>query len=359
MASTLHRPASRQVRRGVHADGLQHRAPRGHRADGHLHRHGQRRHARRRGAGDGHRQPANRRSSTSRTSTQQRVFDAGGHRGHPGRPQPHQHSSCSFPACRPNSRAAARSRTWAAPTTCQNTTFTIHGSKQQDTRLQLDGVRVGNVLIGRRSSRTTFPTRASTAGSHGGRSGACRPSSHSAVCASTSSRARAATRCAARSSPRVSPPTWQSDQHRRTICGSEGAARTRTALKQAYDINPSGGRCRILRDQLWFYISARFQANQNYVAGLYRRTAMPGDASRRGCPIRTPRSLACSSVNQKGGNGRVSPISWLHRSTSSRSTTTTRAASGTTAVRRSPPSPRWRSGYPCSHLGAGAVAPAR
>jgi hypothetical protein len=28
----------------------------------------------------------------------------------------------------------------------QNTTFTIHGSKQQDTRLQLDGVRVGNVL---------------------------------------------------------------------------------------------------------------------------------------------------------------------------------------------------------------------
>ena len=28
----------------------------------------------------------------------------------------------------------------------QNTTFTIHGSRQQDTRLQLDGVRVGNVL---------------------------------------------------------------------------------------------------------------------------------------------------------------------------------------------------------------------
>ena len=39
-------------------------------------------------------------------------------------------------------------------------------------------------------------------------------------------------------------------------------------MKQAYDINPSVGGP-ILRDKLWFYTSARWQTNQNYIAGLY------------------------------------------------------------------------------------------
>ena len=40
-------------------------------------------------------------------------------------------------------------------------------------------------------------------------------------------------------------------------------------MKQAYDINTSVGGP-IVRDDLWFYASARWQQNQNYIAGLYR-----------------------------------------------------------------------------------------
>ena len=39
-------------------------------------------------------------------------------------------------------------------------------------------------------------------------------------------------------------------------------------MKQAYDINPSVGGP-LMRDKLWFYTSARWQTNQNYIAGLY------------------------------------------------------------------------------------------
>jgi hypothetical protein len=40
------------------------------------------------------------------------------------------------------------------------------------------------------------------------------------------------------------------------------------SLKLAYDVNPSvGGPLR--QDRLWFFTSARFQANKNYVAGIY------------------------------------------------------------------------------------------
>ena len=39
-------------------------------------------------------------------------------------------------------------------------------------------------------------------------------------------------------------------------------------MKKAYDINPGVGGP-LLREKLWFYSSARWQANQNYIAGLY------------------------------------------------------------------------------------------
>jgi len=39
-------------------------------------------------------------------------------------------------------------------------------------------------------------------------------------------------------------------------------------MKKAYDINPGVGGP-IVRERLWFYSSARWQTNQNYIAGLY------------------------------------------------------------------------------------------
>jgi hypothetical protein len=43
---------------------------------------------------------------------------------------------------------------------------------------------------------------------------------------------------------------------------------TPNSLKLAYDVNPSIGGP-IWRDRLWFFSSVRFQANKNYVAGMY------------------------------------------------------------------------------------------
>ena len=39
-------------------------------------------------------------------------------------------------------------------------------------------------------------------------------------------------------------------------------------MKKAYDFNPSIGGP-LMRDKLWFYTSARWQINQNFIAGLY------------------------------------------------------------------------------------------
>jgi hypothetical protein len=60
-------------------------------------------------------------------------------------------------------------------------------------------------------------------------------------------------------------------------------------MKQAWDINPSVGGP-IVRDRLWFYGSARWQTNQNFIAGLYynanegdpTKWTYVADTSRRG-----------------------------------------------------------------------------
>jgi hypothetical protein len=60
-------------------------------------------------------------------------------------------------------------------------------------------------------------------------------------------------------------------------------------MKQAYDINPSVGGP-LMRDKLWFYVSGRWQSNQNFIAGLYynknegdpTKWLYEADTSRRG-----------------------------------------------------------------------------
>ena len=104
-------------------------------------------------------------------------------------------------------------------------------------------------------------------------------------------------------------------------------------MKKAYDINPSVGGP-IMRDKLWFYTSARWQTNQNYIAGLYynknegdpTKWLYEADPSRRGF----------FSIEQNGVN-RDSRRRW-RRSTRCRSTTTTRRATGTTRARVCRPS---------------------
>jgi len=180
----------------------------------------------------------------------------------------------------------------------QNTTFVIHGSRQGDTRLQLDGVRVGNILSEGQFSNfvpDTGSTQEVTI-------------DYAAVSAEQpfgGLRINIVPReggNALRGSVFATGVTgaWQGDN-----LTSELQARglpDPNRMKQAYDINPSIGGP-IVRDKVWFFASARLQDNQNYVAGLYvNRNA--GDAT-KWVPDPDRGQQGVFRVKQNGGNGRV------------------------------------------------------
>ena len=146
----------------------------------------------------------------------------------------------------------------------QNTQFSIHGGRTSDTRLQLDGVRLGNVLS---------------------------PGEFSNFVPDTSATQEVAVDFAAVSAEQPFGglridiiPREGGNTFRGTVfaTGVNSAWQTSNLtdelrnrglpepneMKKAYDINPSIGGP-ILREKLWFYSSARWQVNQNYIAGLY------------------------------------------------------------------------------------------
>src|SRR5688572_10620197 len=146
----------------------------------------------------------------------------------------------------------------------QNTQFAIHGGRTSDTRLQLDGVRLGNVLS---------------------------PGEFSNFVPDTSATQEVAVDYAAVSAEQPFGglridiiPREGGNTFRGTVfaTGVNSAWQTSNLtdelrnlglpepneMKKAYDINPGVGGP-ILREKLWFYSSARWQANQNYIAGLY------------------------------------------------------------------------------------------
>ncbi len=146
----------------------------------------------------------------------------------------------------------------------QNTQFSIHGGRTSDTRLQLDGVRLGNVLS---------------------------PGEFSNFVPDTSATQEVAVDYAAVSAEQPFGglridiiPREGGNSFRGTVfaTGVNSAWQTSNLtdelrnlglpepneMKKAYDVNPGVGGP-LLREKLWFYSSARWQANQNYIAGLY------------------------------------------------------------------------------------------
>ena len=73
-------------------------------------------------------------------------------------------------------------------------------------------------------------------------------------------------------------------------------------MKQAYDINTSVGGP-IVRDALWFYASARWQQNQNYIAGLYHN-ANEGDPT-QWYRVEDQSQRGFFSLEQNGVNARL------------------------------------------------------
>ena len=146
----------------------------------------------------------------------------------------------------------------------QNTQFTIHGGRTSDTRLQLDGVRLGNVL-----SQGEFSNFVPDTGStqeitvdYGAVSaeqpfGGLRIN----IVPRDGGNAFRGTIFATQVTG-----AWQANNLDQAL--RDRGLPTPNFMKEAFDFNPSyGGPIR--RDRLWFYASARVQRNQNYIAGLY------------------------------------------------------------------------------------------
>jgi hypothetical protein len=180
----------------------------------------------------------------------------------------------------------------------QNTTFVIHGSRQGDTRLQLDGVRVGNILSEGQFSNFVPDTGATQEVTI----------DYAAVSAEQpfgGLRINIIPREGGNSFRGSVFATgvnsgWQANNLTDELRAQGLPDPNR--MKQAYDINPSFGGP-IVRDKVWFYVSGRLQDNQNYVAGLYVNRNAGNAASWLPDPDRSQQGVF--RVKQNGGNGRV------------------------------------------------------
>jgi carboxypeptidase family protein len=146
----------------------------------------------------------------------------------------------------------------------QNTTFSIHGGRTSDTRLQLDGVRLGNVLSPGEFSNFVPDTGAT-------QEVAIDYAAISAEQAFGGLRINLVPKEGGndfRGSVFATGVNsgWQASNLSQDL--KDRGLPQPNEMKQAYDINPSFGGP-IVRERLWFYSSARWQQNQNYIAGLY------------------------------------------------------------------------------------------
>lgn len=146
----------------------------------------------------------------------------------------------------------------------QNTTFSIHGGRTSDTRLQLDGVRLGNVL-----SPGEFSNFVPDTGS----------TQEITVDYGAVSAEQPFGGLRINLIPREGGNSFRGTMFASHVTGAwQGGnldadlqARglpTPNFMKEAYDYNFSYGGP-VMRDRVWFYASGRLQRNQNYIAGLY------------------------------------------------------------------------------------------
>jgi len=180
----------------------------------------------------------------------------------------------------------------------QNTTFSIHGGRTSDTRLQLDGVRLGNVLSPGEFSNFVPDTGATqeVAVDYG---------AISAELAFGGLRINLVPKEGGNSFKGSLFATgvngsWQNDNLTTDLQARGLPAPNR--MKLAYDVNPSFGGP-IKKDRLWFFASGRAQTNQNYVAGLYANLNAGDPTKWTYAPDLS--NQAFFAITQKGINGRV------------------------------------------------------
>ncbi|HVZ20083.1 MAG TPA: carboxypeptidase regulatory-like domain-containing protein [Vicinamibacterales bacterium] len=146
----------------------------------------------------------------------------------------------------------------------QNTTFSIHGSRTYDTRLQYDGVRLGNVLSPGEFSNYVPDTGAAQEVTV----------DYSAMSAENPFAGPSMNYVPKEGGNRFSGSFFGSGVNRwwqnNNLTPELQAAGlpAPNAMKLAYDVNPAVGGP-IVKDRLWFFTSGRVQSNQNYIAGQF------------------------------------------------------------------------------------------
>ena len=180
----------------------------------------------------------------------------------------------------------------------QNTQFTIHGARASDTRLQLDGVRLGNTL-----SQGEFSNYVPDTGST--EEIAIDYAAISAEQPYGGLRIDIIPRQGGNNLQGSIFATGVNSSFQSDNLSDELMARglpDPNKMKQAYDINTSIGGP-VKRDRLWFYVSSRWQSNENYIAGLYAN-ANAGDPTRWD-RVEDRSEQGAFSLEQNGVNARL------------------------------------------------------
>jgi hypothetical protein len=146
----------------------------------------------------------------------------------------------------------------------QTTSFQIHGGRATDTRVMIDGARIGNALA--TSSVTNFvPDNGSTREIAVEYAGVSAEQTFGGLRINLIPR-EGGNRFSGTVFVTAVNDAWQQDNLSEDL-QTRGLPEP-NRMKRLYDINPSGGGP-IVRDRLWFYSSARFQEGSEYVAGVY------------------------------------------------------------------------------------------
>ena len=179
----------------------------------------------------------------------------------------------------------------------QNTLVSIHGGRDGDTRVQIDGVRIGN-MSGAGQWHNFVPDQGST------QEVVIDYGAVSAEQISGGLRINHVPKEGGNQFRGNLYATAVNDSWQASNVTDELKARglgSPNALRRMYDINPNGGGP-ILRDKLWFYGSARFQENKNYVAGLFVNLNA-GDPTKWSYAPGTDQEIF--SLVQDSGDGRI------------------------------------------------------
>ena len=229
-------------------------------------------------------------------TTQQRVFDAAVIEAIPvGRS--HINMAVLIPGLSASQPGRGALADVGGTNNLQNTQFAIHGGRTSDTRLQLDGVRLGNVLSPGEFSNFV-PDTGSTQEVTIDYGAISAEQPFGGLRIDIIPREGGNTLRGTVFATGVNS-AWQGSNLSQELL--DRGLPEPNEMKRAYDINPSVGGP-VIRDRVWFYTSARWQENQNYIAGLYynknegdpTKWLYEADTSRRGF----------FSLNQKGVNTR-------------------------------------------------------